>query len=130
MLSAIAVIGFFAAGCSRAPVHVIGPFYLQKFVETDDIYLFRCPDGPQEGCAVDGLPGPRIVGAGGNDRYVVVAQADPSNADVVRYFYFARVPQETRGWASNPEKIIGPLTALEFDNARKAMNLPAADVRP
>jgi hypothetical protein len=116
--------------CSRAPAHVVGPFYLDTLPDTSDVYLFRCPDGPGNGCAVDGLPGPGIVRAGGNSKYVVATQADRSDPRALHYFYFARVPQETRGWGHNPEKIVGPLTKPEFDLARQSLGLPADDIEP
>jgi hypothetical protein len=58
---------------------------------------------------------------------VVVAEAD--RPGVLNYFYFARVPEETYGWGANPEKIVGPLTAAQFDVAEKSLGLPAADIK-
>ncbi|HEY3814241.1 MAG TPA: hypothetical protein VGL66_13530 [Caulobacteraceae bacterium] len=116
-------------GCSRPPVHVSGPFYVGTLAETNDVYLIRCPHGPDEGCAVDGLPGPRIVAAGANGRYIVVAQAGDSDDQERRYFYFARVPQEVAGWGNNPERIVGPLTQAEFDKAAHDLHLPPLTIR-
>jgi len=129
----IPLAGALLAGCSRAPVHVAGPFYLDTLPDTSDVYLFRCPSGPGEGgvgCAVDGLPGPHVVRAGGNAHYVVVVEAVDLGDGPSRYFYFARVPQETRGWGKNPEKIMGPLTKAEFDQEQRGLGLPAPETKP
>jgi hypothetical protein len=48
--------------------------------------------------------------------------------NVLHYFYFARVPQEREGWASNPEKLVGSLTKAEFDRARESLGLPADNI--
>jgi hypothetical protein len=116
-------------GCGLVPtaVHVAGPFYLDT-IKGPDVYLFRCPDGPEYGCEGTGLPEPSIVKAGGNEKYVVVAQADRPDSGPLRYFYFARVPQERSGWGGNPEKVVGPLTKAEFDRARERLGLPAANI--
>ncbi|HEY0413269.1 MAG TPA: hypothetical protein VGD66_09010 [Allosphingosinicella sp.] len=111
-----------AAGCGRRFVEVDHPFYLGYFEDPDEVALFRCPRGPDEGCAVDGLPGPRVVAAGADRRFVVVHATQG-------YYYFARVPQETRGWGSNPERIVGPLGDADFERAKKALRLPDFTVR-
>jgi hypothetical protein len=72
--------------------------------------------------------GPGIVKAGGNARYVVVAQEDKSDSRLLRYFYFARVPQERYGWGLNPERVVGPLTKAEFDRAREVLGLPTYNI--
>jgi hypothetical protein len=69
--------------------------------------------------------GPGIVTAGGNARYVVVAQEHGSDSNVLLYFYFARVRQERYGWGLYPERDVGPLTKAEFDRAREGLGLPA-----
>ena len=63
-----------------------------------EVALFRCPNEPGTGCAIDGLPGPYLVAAGADKRFVVVAQhSDPDVSGPNQYYYFARVPQETGG---------------------------------
>jgi hypothetical protein len=104
---------------------VAGEFYLDT-IKGPDVHLFRCPDGPGNGCDTTGLPGPSIVKAGGNETYVVVAQADRSDAVARRYFYFARVQHGPGRWVD--EKVIGPLTKAEFDRARESLGLPAANL--
>ena len=130
LTSSIPLVVALLAGCSRAPVHVGGPFYLDTLPDSSDVYLVRCPSGPKAGCAVDGLPGPRVVRAGANAQYVVVAEAANPGHDPSRYFYFARVPEETRGWGSNPERIVGPLTKAQFNYAQRNLSLPAPKTRP
>ena len=85
--------------------------------------LYRCPDGPDGGCARDGLPGPAVAAAGANNDYLVVRTS-------AGYYYFRRVPQETSGWGNNPEKIVGPLTAEEFGRAKAQFKLPDFTVTP
>ena len=91
------------------------PFYLHYW-ENGDVDLIRCPNGRDNGCAVDGLP-ENVLAAGASRRFVV-AQT------FTGYFYFARVPQETGGWGNNPERIIGPLRAEEFASAKAKLHLP------
>jgi hypothetical protein len=118
-----------SAACQR-PVEVDDPFYLKFVGDSGEVALFRCPDGPDGGCAVDGLPGPEVIAAGANERYVVVQQMPTSDASTTRYYYFARVPQERRGYGNNPERIIGPLDEAEFQAAKAAFRLPEFTVRP
>ncbi len=126
---ALAVALLLAGGCTRRQIEVDHPFYLSFLEDPREIALFRCPDGPKDGCAIDGLPGPRIIAAGANRRFVVVAQT-PSSGGETRYYYFARVPEETYGWGNNPEKIVGPLTSEEFARAKATLPLPELTVRP
>ena len=111
-----------AAACDRK-VEVDHPFYLWSIESSEETALFRCPQGPDEGCAIDGLPGPRVFAAGADKKHVVVASTQG-------YFYFARVPNETGGWGANPEKIIGPLTEEEFASAKQQLALPDFTVEP
>ena len=125
-------------GCTQRVVKVDHPFYVMYAEDPDERALFRCPDGPNGGCAVDGLPGPTVFAAGANRTYVTVAR-HPRVGDVpgfrqtdlerTEYFYFARVSNETRGWGDNPERIIGPLTQKEFDDARQRLHLPEFSVK-
>ena len=81
--------------------------------------------------AVDGLPGPYVMAAGANERFVVVAQrSDPKGSSPASYYYFARVPQETAGWGKNPEQIVGPLDERAFAAAKARLRLPEFTVRP
>ena len=118
------------SGCARYPRQVDGPFYIDEVADSGEVYLFRCPGGPEKGCAVDGLPGPRIVAAGADRRYVVVAQASGAEAGGLSYFYFSRVRDERFGWGRDPERIIGPLTPAEFADATRRPHLPAPTIRP
>jgi hypothetical protein len=111
-----------ATACDRK-VEVDHPFYLWSIESPDETALFRCPRGPDEGCAIDGLPGPRVFAAGADPKHVVVASTQG-------YFYFARVSNETGGWGANPEKIVGPLTEEEFESAKAKLGLPDFTVRP
>jgi hypothetical protein len=115
----------------RSVVEVDHPFYLTFIENPGDVALFRCPNGPGTGCAIDGLPGPRIVAAGANERFVAVAQEPNSDANgPTSYYYFARVPEETRGWGDNPERVIGPLDEEAFAAAKANLQLPDLTVRP
>jgi hypothetical protein len=91
------------------------------------VALFRCPHGPDKGCAIDGLPGPKVTAAGASRRYIDVAQL---KSGVVVYYYFERVPQESGGYGANPEVVIGPLTEDQFLQAKTRLGLPDLTVRP
>jgi hypothetical protein len=120
-----------ATACEWRPVEVSRPFYLMYIKDPREVALFRCPDGPDRGCAIDGLPGPRVIAAGADARFVVVAQLPEDGASgPVRYYYFARVPQESRGWGLNPEKVVGPLDEVAFAQAKTALHLPDLTVKP
>lgn len=107
---------------SCGPVEVADPFYLDHIPDSSEVALYRCPDGPAKGCAIDGLPGPQVIAAGGSDRFIVVHNS-------AGYYYFARTPQEKRGWGNEPEKIVGPLTMEEFEAAKRTFDLPDLKVR-
>lgn len=116
--------------CDRRYNEVDHPFYLMFIEDPREVALFRCPSEPGIGCAIDGLPGPYVVAAGADRRFVVVAQrSDPDAGGPTRYYYFARVPQETRGWGNNPERIIGPLDDQEFAAAKARLHLPDFTVK-
>lgn len=121
---------FAAAACGRRAVEVDHPFYLMFIEDPREVALFRCPNGPDSGagCAMDGLPGPRVTAAGANARFVVVAR-QPGAGGPTLYYYFARVPEETRGWGNNPERIVGPLDEDEFEAAKARLRLPEFTVR-
>jgi hypothetical protein len=111
-------------------IEVSHPFYLMQ-VEGGGFALFRCPMGPDEGCAIDGLPGPYIAASGADERFVVVSQRpDDQGRGLMQYYYFARVPQETRGWGHNPEIIVGPLNETQFALAKSKLDLPEFTVEP
>jgi hypothetical protein len=118
------------AGCSqRGAVEVDHPFYLMTIEDPAQFALFRCPEGPDRGCAIDGLPGPLVTAAGADPRFIVVEQQPLAAADGPRlYYYFARVPQETSGWGLNPERIVGPLDEAAFAAASAQLNLPPLTV--
>ena len=129
LLLAVCSIGLVA--CERRYKEVDHPFYLMFLDDPREVALFRCPDEPGIGCAIDGLPGKYVVGAGADKRFVVVAQRlGPDASGPNHYYYFARVPQETRGWGNNPERIIGPLNEQEFAAAKAKLELPDFTVRP
>ncbi|HWT13349.1 MAG TPA: hypothetical protein VN231_11390 [Allosphingosinicella sp.] len=128
--SLVALAAFAAAGCEGRAVEIDHPFYLMYIEDPSEVALFRCPGEPGIGCAIDGLPGPRVIEAGADERFVVAAQrpqADP--AGPIRYYYFARVPEETSGWGRNPERIVGPLDADQFAAAKARLGLPDFRVR-
>jgi hypothetical protein len=108
-----------STGCESRFTEVDPPFYLHYW-ENGDVDLIRCPRGPGSGCSVDHLP--KNVLAAGADKHFVVAR---SNAG---YFYFARVPQETGAWGNNPERVVGPLDAADFQAAKRQLRLPEFEV--
>lgn len=108
-------------GCSSRGHEVSHPFYVMSPADSDVRALFRCPDGPDNGCAIDGLPGPDVFAAGGDARYIVVARHRAGHDE---YLYFHRVAEETRGWGHNPERIIGPLNRSQFEADSQRLGLP------
>ncbi|WP_156377738.1 hypothetical protein [Sphingopyxis sp. Root1497] len=125
------VIALATAGCGRRAIEVDHPFYLMFIEHPQDVALFRCPNEPGVGCAIDGLPGPFVAEAGANKRYIVVAQTPSSDGEgPTSYYYFERVPEETSGWGKNPERIVGPLDEREFTAAKAHLGLPEFTVRP
>ncbi len=119
----LVVLSLLSGACGGGPTEVDHPFYLGYFEDPNEVALFRCPDGPDGGCAIDGLPGPTVIAAGANKRFVVVHAIEG-------YYYFARVPRETGGWGNNPERIIGPLSQEAFAAAKAKLRLPDLTVRP
>ncbi|MGE8132974.1 hypothetical protein ACQKO5_05145 [Novosphingobium subterraneum] len=110
------------AGCESEPIEVSHPFYLWHLEDPSNTYLFRCIE-PADECAVDGLPGPGVISAGADSRYVVV-KTDHG------YFYFKRTAHETKGWGNDPEKIIGPLNEHDFKATAEKLRLPNLSVHP
>lgn len=131
---ALAASALFLANCGNpypGAAEISRPFYLMTIEDPHEQSLFRClPDG---GCAGDGLPGPYVYAGGADRHYVVVAQ-HPRRGDFVdlthtSYFYFARVPEENGGWGNNPERIVGPLTRSQFEQATRDLRLPRLSVQ-
>ena len=104
------------------------PFYLWHTGRPELTALYRCPQGDDGGCAIDGLPGPRVIAAGATKQHVAVQQMQPDGTTV--YYYFARVPEEVRGWGNNPEVIIGPISKAKFDEDQGRLGLPELNVTP
>lgn len=129
--AALLLLAALTGGCDSSYVEVDHPFYLRHHELPHRFALFRCPNGPGEGCAIDGVPGPEIVAAGADERHVVVERrATRAGRGPSEYLYFARVPEETGGWGRNPERIVGPLDADEFAEAKARLRLPELTVRP
>jgi hypothetical protein len=110
------------SACGSGAVEVDHPFYLAS-LEDEPPSLVRCPEGPDRGCARDGLPGPGILAAGADARFVAVRSTGG-------YYYFARIPNEVRGWGNAPERIVGPLDANAFASADAELDLPPLNVTP
>ena len=124
-------LGLATAACGQRAVEVDHPFYLMFIEDPREVALFRCPGQPGVGCAIDGLPGPYVEAAGANERFIVVAQrAGADRVGPTRYYYFARVPEETGGWGNNPERIVGPLDEQQFEASKARLGLPEFTVRP
>lgn len=119
ILSLMAVVAF-SAGCERSPLKVAGPYYLNTMPDSSAVALWRCPNGPNQGCAVDGLP-TEVIAAGSNKDFITVHGAKG-------YYYFHRINNETSGWGTRPEKIVGPVSKNEFDAAKRKLRLPEPDM--
>jgi hypothetical protein len=117
----LALITCVVAACGQASQEVSHPFYVQELPDSVERALYRCPGGPNGGCAIDGLPGPDLVAAGADAIHVVVARRFEGRLE---YFYFARVPEEAGAYGHNPERIVGPLNKSAFEDAKNRLNLP------
>jgi hypothetical protein len=127
----LAICSLAIAACDRRYKEVDHPFYLMFVEDPRKVALFRCPSGPGTGCAIDGLPGPYVVAAGADKRFVVVAQrSDAEVSGPTRFYYFARVARERGGWGNNPESVIGPLDEQAFAAAKAKLQLPDFTVQP
>jgi hypothetical protein len=104
------------------------------FERPEQMALFRCPDGPDQGvgCAIDGLPDATIFEAGGDQNYVVVGRhprkEQTTDNRTVEYFYFKRTKSERSGWGTDPEKIVGPLNAEQLEADKARLHLPAFSI--
>lgn len=76
-------------------------------------------------CVGDGLPGPAVFKAGGDDRYVVFARhpwtSGPLDRSVVEYYYIRRSPNEARGQHG---EVLGPLDRAAFEQEARRLDLP------
>lgn len=126
----LAAVASVTGACDRQ-IEVDHPFYLMTIDSPPEYALFRCPQGRDQGCAIDGLPEPRVIAAGANENFVAVARLPlPEGSGPIGYYYFARVPNETSGWGANPERIVGPLDEAAFSEAKSRLGLPELTVTP
>ena len=108
---------------------LIGPYRLVAVDARDDMMLCRGLEGG--GCVGDGLPGPTVFAAGGDDRYLVIARhptdfAEPTNRAVTEYYYAARSADE--GDLGSRPKVHGPFDEAEFDEESRRLGLPGFSV--
>lgn len=109
------------AACGQGAIEVAHPFYVIPVPDSTMMGLYRCPDGPSEGCAIDGLPRPAVLATGADNTYVVIKRrGGEDGVKRTEYFYFRR-PPEARAWG---EAIVGPLTQAEFEAAKARKGLP------
>ena len=121
---------FCLSACVDA-VEVDHPFYVAFVPDSSERALYRCTNGPDRGCAIDGLPGPDVIAAGANEKFVVEERKISSGSETrIRYYYFERIPNEARGYGMppGPERIIGPLTEEEFESVSERLLLPPMSV--
>ena len=119
-LVAIAMLG---AGCEPSPQKVAGPFYLDTTPDSREVALYRCPNGPDQGCAIDDLPVLNVIAAGGDKDFIAIHSTSG-------FYYFRRVDSERSGWGIKPEIVVGPMSESEFNVASRKLNLPALSIRP
>jgi hypothetical protein len=117
-----------AAGCGAFDVlydrQIIGPYYLVAIDESTNMQLCLRKEAWCEG---DGLPAAAIFAAGGDDRYVVIADHphrppdDLGSVDrsVVEYYYIERARDDRLHGM-----VTGPLTQPDFELARARLHLP------
>jgi hypothetical protein len=111
------------AACNNGMEEVAHPFYLGKFEASGPTWLFRCPEGPNEGCANDSLPDGEVFSAGANKKFITFQLLDG-------YYYLERTPLETNGWGKESERITGPLDEAEFLKAMAVQRLPPLTIKP
>ena len=115
-----------------SPVHdeaLVGPYRLFAADADEQMSICRSVPGSDD-CFGDGLPGPTIFAAGGDDRYLVAARHpygafdDQSmNRGVTEYYYIERLPGDGGAGTAN-DRTIGPLTGRQFLHARAKLGLP------
>ena len=131
----LVVCSLLAASGTRS-VEVSNPYYLDYIEDPFAIELRRCESQGLSCASVNGLPrvqayeaGPHVVAAGANRHFVVVAYGvGDRSGDPRSYYYFARVPEEKKGWGANPEKIVGPLDERDFKEESRRIGLPELTV--
>lgn len=100
-----------------------GPWRLVAVDRQEDMMLCRSIEGG--GCAGDGLPGPRIIAAGADERHVVVIRRAPSSdartgGSADEYYYLIRTSDEaTRGGSLH-----GPFDVAQFAAEKARLGLP------
>lgn len=95
-----------------------GPWRLVAVDRQEDMILCRSIEGGS--CAGDGLPGPRIIAAGADERHVVVIRRAPSGRSADEYYFLIRASDEaTRGGTLH-----GPFDASQFAVEKARLGLP------
>ncbi|MEQ1509578.1 MAG: hypothetical protein ABL909_04150 [Sphingopyxis sp.] len=110
-----------------------GPYRLTAIDGMEDLAIYwEIPGG---GAVGDGLPGPGVIRAGVNDRYLVATARAPAcaagddacltrraNSGALDYWYVVRSADEEQRLPYNGIK--GPLTGTEFAEAKTRLGLP------
>ena len=108
---------------------LIGPYRLVAVDDREDVVLCRGLEGGN--CAGDGLPGPTIFAAGGDDRFLVMARhptkfPEPMNRAVAEYYYAERSADE--GEPGSRPTVHGPFDEAGFDEETRRLGLPGFSV--
>lgn len=129
-LAAIIVVSLFLTSCFWGFVYdrtLTGRYRLVGVDTSQDISL--CWSLDNGSCVGDGLPGPTVVRAGFNDKYVVAA-VDPTGPvgppdAATKYYYIIRAFEDQRRDGGLPYKgIRGPLNKAEYAAEKIRLGLP------
>ena len=122
--AAIALLGLVA--CIGDVLHdrqIVGRYRLVAIDISEGMSVCMRPDNAF--CVGDGLPGPTVFVAGGDERYVVFARhpwtSGPLDRSVVEYYYIRRSPNESQG---RPGEVVGPLDRAAFEREAHRLGLP------
>lgn len=108
---------------------LVGPYKLVAVDSREQMVVCRALEGGN--CAGDGLPGPTVFAAGGDDRYLVIARhptdfAEPVNKAITEYYYAERSANE--GEQRSRPTVHGPLDKAQFDAEARRLGLPGFSI--
>jgi hypothetical protein len=101
---------------------IVGRYYLVAIDLSENTKVCFPPDDAF--CVGEGLPGPAVFAAGGDDRYVVAARhpnvrSGTIDRTVTEYYYVIREPNDRR-----QGQVVGPLDEAEFRAEAQRLELP------
>lgn len=126
-LGLIAIAVLLLAACGPTDRQLVGRYRIQYVDTFDDMSMRWCND--DGGCAGDGLPGPQLIAAGYDEKYVVATVHpydghDKPDTNITEFYYVIRAFETNNGQGLPYKGIRGPLTESEFWAAKTRLHLP------